>query len=425
MKIVEQPYKVHDIFKPLYSTNKRYTLITGGRGSLKSSNVHEFVMSETYKENTGVLFTRYTMTSANKSILPHFEEVIERHGVSDHFKISNSKATNIHTGSFILFSGIKVNSKDQTANLKSLAGINIFVVEEGEDFNDEKKFDIIDDSIRTIEAKNRVIWIQNPTTREHFIYSKFIAPKSKQIEVQGFNVTVSDMDNVEHIHTTYHIGEKYLSEDWKAKAEAFKKKTFEMSDEDKHKSHYYYNYIGGWLEKAEGVIFPTWTIGNMDTSLPYGYGLDYGFFPDPNAMVKLAVDQKRKIIYIEQKLYKTEQGTEETIQAVKARLDKAKDLVVADHEKRTTDALRKAKINIKDAVKGPDSVINGIRSMQDYEIVVCGLSPDLKKELNNYVWNDKKASIPIDKWNHLIDASRYIFKQLTGKRKRGYGLIHN
>ncbi|NIQ13321.1 MAG: PBSX family phage terminase large subunit, partial [Candidatus Dadabacteria bacterium] len=62
----------------------------------------------------------------------------------------------------IYFSGIKTSSGDQTANLKSIAGITTWIIEEGEDFNDEVAFDKIDDSIRTIDKQNRIIWIQNP-----------------------------------------------------------------------------------------------------------------------------------------------------------------------------------------------------------------------------------------------------------------------
>ena len=46
--------------------------------------------------------------------------------------------------------------------------------------------------------------------------------------------------------------------------------------------------------------------------------------------------------------------------------------------------------------------------MQDYKIVVTPNSLNLQKELNNYAWSDKKAGIPIDEYNHLIDAIRYV-----------------
>ena len=54
----------------------------------------------------------------------------------------------------------------------------------------------------------------------------------------------------------------------------------------------------------------------------------------------------------------------------------------------------------------------------DYEIVICGHSPNVTMEFDNYTWNDKKSGIPVDKFNHTIDPVRYAFKYLT-KPKAG------
>ena len=64
------------------------------------------------------------------------------------------------------------------------------------------------------------------------------------------------------------------------------------------------------------------------------------------------------------------------------------------------------------AKKGPGSIKDGIDLMQSYsKIYVTKNSINLRKEFANYVWvKDKDGinkSIPIDKWNHGIDASRY------------------
>ncbi|MFO0201564.1 MAG: hypothetical protein ACK528_00375, partial [Alphaproteobacteria bacterium] len=53
--------------------------------------------------------------------------------------------------------------------------------------------------------------------------------------------------------------------------------------------------------------------------------------------------------------------------------------------------------------------------INQYEIVVCPESSNYKSELNNYVWNDKKASIPIGDYNHLLDGMRYGFNRLVRK----------
>lgn len=80
--------------------------------------------------------------------------------------------------------------------------------------------------------------------------------------------------------------------------------------------------------------------------------------------------------------------------------------------------LRKKGLNIVECEKGPGSVKAGILAMQDYELIIDPESINLKIELNNYCWNDKKAGIPIDAFNHLIDPARYAFRRLANKVKQ-------
>jgi phage terminase large subunit len=404
--------QIHKVFKPLYTTKKRYILVTGGRGSLKSTTVHDFIARLTYERGHGILFTRYTMVSAQKSIIPEFRTTLERLNIAGDFNITATTITNKITGSFIYFSGIKTSSGDQTGNLKSISGITTWVNEEGEDFKSEKTFDSIDNSIRTAGIQNRVIWIQNPTTKEHFIYQKFIKHTNKKIKVQGYDVTVSSHPEVEHIHTTYRIAEQfgYLSSSWLSKAREYRERA--IMAEDKHLTHYYYIYIGGWLEKAEGVIFPYWKEGVFDETLPYCLHLDWGYSPDPLALGKIAVDQKRKLIYVKELLYKTE--INDVAEAFENLGIKRNELIVCDtNEPRTKVALAQKGYNIQMAIK--NRIVDDVRVINQYEIIVDPESPNFKAELNNYIWNDKKASIPIGDYNHLLDGMRYGFNRLVRK----------
>jgi len=408
--------KINSVFKPLYTSKKRYFLITGGRGSLKSSTVHDFIARLTYESGHGVLFTRYTMASAEKSIIPEFKVALERLGAVDDFYITKNKITNRQSGSFILFSGIKTSSGDQTANLKSISGITTWVIEEGEDFQDEKAFDQIDDSIRSTLRPNRVLWVQNPTTKEHFIYKRFIEPNNKQKTISDFQVTVSNHEDVEHIHTTYEIAEKlgYLSKGWLKKAKDSFKKTSDVKN--KYKTHYYFNYIGGWLEQAEGVIFGDWSEGKTDSVLPYVYALDWGYSPDPLAMVRVAVDKKQKLIYVKEMIYETE--IDDVAARFKAIGVTKKDLIICDtNEPRTRKSLKNLGYNITNALK--EKIVEDIREIKNYKLIIDPDSPNLKTELNNYVWNDKKSqSIPIDAFNHSLDAMRYGFRRIVNGKRR-------
>lgn len=387
--------EINKAYKPLYLSKKRYFFVTGGRGSLKSTSVHDFISRLTFEKGHGILFTRFTMTSAEKSIIPEFLIVAERNGTLSSFDITATRITNKHTGSFIMFSGIKTSSGNQTANLKSIAGITTWVIDEGEDFTDEKIFDDIDNSVRSINQQNRVIWIQNPSTKEHFIYKRWIDGCSKQIDVEGFKVSVSDLDDVEHIHTTYHIAKKYLSQSFIDKAEKIK-----ATNEKK----YYHTYIGGWLEKSEGAIYENWIEGEFDETLPFCYGLDFGF-NDPNALVKVAVDINNNKIYLDEKYFSKGDGLEQLSEALHNICGKD-ELIVADNQAKTLIySLQEKGLNI---VSCRDKKVNHrIKRIQGFQIVVTKDSHNLKKALNNYAWHDKRSETPNHDWSDLCDAFGY------------------
>lgn len=397
-------YKINEAFKPLYTSKKRYFFITGGRGSLKSTSVHDFISRLTYDKGHGILVTRYTMTSAEKSIIPEFKIVATRNGSINDFIITNSKITNKLTGSFILFSGIKTSSGDQTANLKSLAGITTWVIDEGEDFKDEKTFDDIDDSIRTNEKQNRVIWIQNPSTIDHFIHKRWVDKTPKILNIEGFDVITSNHKDVEAIHTTYHIAKGYLSESILQKIEDAK-----LSNPKK----YLHKYLGAWLDKAEGVVFTNWKFGAFNPdNLQTSFGQDYGFSIDPTTLVEVAIDRKQKKIYLKEHLYRPKLTTSEIAHINKTICGQK--LIVADSaEPRLIDELVKMGCRVIGTTKGAGSISAGIAIMQDYELIVEG--ENIAKELNNYVYTDKGSKLFLDAWNHILDAARYnISYNLTG-----------
>lgn len=399
--------KINEKYKPLYLSNKRYFLVVGGRASGKSFSSSDYLLRLTYEKGHGILFTRYTMTSAETSIIPEFKNAIERLGVEDHFDITSKDIYNKITGSFIWFRGIKASSNSQKANLKSLAGVTTFVIEEGEDFHDEKTFDTIDDSIRTKAKQNRVIWVQNPSDKEHFIYKRWIEKNNKKITIDGFQITVSNHPDVETIHTTYLDNIENLSESFIKKA----KKTRETNPD-----WYVHNYLGGWIERPEGVIFDNWEEGEFNNELPYGFGMDFGYSNDPTTLVKVAVDRDNKVIYLKELLYKTGMVTYDIVSVLKE-VTNQDELIIADSaEPRLIDEIWNEGFNIKPCIKGPDSIRTGIRLMQGYKLIVDSESQNLKNELNNYRWHDNRSGKPIDDHNHCFIGSTLITTD-KGKKK--------
>ncbi len=378
-------------YAPLFASDNRYYVVTGGRGSGKSYSVNTFLLLLTYEQNEIILFTRFTLTSAHVSIIPEFLDKIETANLSNDFYITKDEIVNKTTGSKIIFKGIKTSSGNQTANLKSLAGITCFVLDEAEELTDEDIFDKIDFSIRSKLKQNRVILVLNPATKESWIYQRFF--ESKGIEA-GSNVIKGDTT---YIHTTYLDNLANLSESFLTQI-----KTIKERRPDKYK----HQILGGWLDKAEGVIFTNWSVGKFQDLGSVVYGQDFGFSNDPTTLVATSIDAQNKIIYLKLHLYQTGLTTSDIYRLNKSIAGDS--LIVADSaEPRLINELRDKGLNIIEAVKGQGSVTHGITLLQDYDLVVDEDSVDLVKELNNYSWLERKSKTPIDKYNHALDAIRY------------------
>lgn len=400
---------INPVYRPIQTTTKRYILITGGRGSSKSFSVGTIICRLTENPGQKVLYTRYTLISAQDSIIPEFQEKLELMGVESNFHIRKTSMVNLHTGVEVLFRGIKTSAGNQTAKLKSIKGITTWILEEGEELTNENEFDTIDLSIREKKAPNRVIIIMNPTDKNHWIWKRWFENHLRYIEIDGEQIAVSCHPDVLHIHTTYLDNLPNLAPSFLDRIESIKANNY-----DKYKS----KILGGWQEKPEGVVFENWKEGAFDESLPYCYGLDLGFYPDPLAMIRVAVDRKAKRIYLKECLYAQKLSNSQVITSVKGSLKTRLDLVVCDtNEPRLTNELAGSGINIQKAEKGNGSVTEDLKEMMDYELIVDPDSYNLKRELNSYIWNDKKASIPVDDNNHLLDAGRYGFRRLVKKRR--------
>ena len=377
-------------------SDSRYFVITGGRGSGKSFSITVFLVLLTFEENNKVLFTRYTMSSAGMSIIPEFIEKLELMGLLEHFTVTKFEIINNLTGSSIYFSGIKTASGDQTAKLKSISGINTFVLDEAEELQEEENFDKIDLSIRAKGVKNRCLLILNPATKEHWIYQRFFQNRGIP---DGFNGT---KDGVTYIHTTYEDNRENLSESFLKEIERMKQR---------RPNHYKHQILGGWLQKAEGVIFTDWQMGKFNTEIDSIFGLDIGFSRDESVLVEGCVDKVRKIIWLKEHFYKKGLVTS-NIYELCLRYAGKRLIVIDNSEPRLRAELNSRGLNLTPTLKKKGSILTGIALMQDYNINIEG--ENLVKEFNNYAWKVSGVT-PIDNYNHGIDAARYLIQYLLGR----------
>lgn len=222
-----------DSYKPLFyeRPETRYYLITGGRGSGKSWTLALFLLNLTYQKGHVILFTRYTLVSAFISIIPEFLDKIEIMGKVQDFEVTQSEIINKLTGSKILFRGIKTSSGVNTANLKSIAGLSTWIIDEAEELTDPDVFDKVDLSIRAKDNFNRVILVMNPAYKSHWIYNDFVKKKR---------------NDTTYIHTTYLDNKINLSDSFIQAAEKTKKE---------NPARYEHLFLGTWLDDADGMLW--------------------------------------------------------------------------------------------------------------------------------------------------------------------------
>ena len=380
---------INDLFEPLRSSSARYYVVTGGRGSAKSYSTTLIEATNTFKEGYNCLYTRYTMTSAELSIIPEFNEKIELLNSSDCFDITKKEITNIATGSRILFRGIKTSAGNQTANLKSLQGISTWVLDEAEEMVNEDEFDTIDLSIRSNVQQNRIILVLNPVTKEHWIFKKFFESKGV---TEGFNGVVGD---VCYIHTTYLNNIENLPKSFIDNIENIR-----VTNPNKYK----HKILGGWLDKAEGVIFTNWKFGTFNPdSLQTSCGMDFGFSVDPDTLTEVAIDKSKKIIYLKEHIYQNGLKVDDLAELILEKVGSK--LIISETDPRLVADLKHRGCNIKQHKKGLIEV--GVTLMLEYLIIVEPKSINIAKELNNYAYSDKASKLYIDDFNHAIDGSRY------------------
>lgn len=241
----------HKKFKGLFpaaeggdiSITTRYCVITGGRGSSKSFSLASGLCSAMEGKGYQILFTRWTMASAKDSIIPEFAEKLDLLRSRNRFEVQAHEIKHKTSESRILFRGIKTSSGNQTAKLKSLQGLNVWVLDEAEEMPDERTFDTIDLSIRDKRRPNLIVLCLNPVHKRHWIYRRFF--EGKGIPDAGFNGVVGDTT---YIHADYRDNWRNLPESYRAKAvQSFR------GDPRLYNAI----WLGAWAEEVVGALW-TW-----------------------------------------------------------------------------------------------------------------------------------------------------------------------
>lgn len=170
---------------------------------------------------------------------------------------------------------------------------------------------------------------------------------------------------------------------------------------------------------TEGQIFKNWQrIDRMPDFTPV-YGLDFGFTNDPTALVRIMKHNMN--IYVEELIY--QKGlTNRNLAILMKEAGVGNDVIYADAaEPKSIEELRQYGLNVRPAIKGPDSVNLGINYLKQHQVHFTKDSTNLQKEISFYQWEQSKdakyLNKPKDFMNHLMDAIRYGVSTLINQTK--------
>ena len=158
-----------------------------------------------------------------------------------------------------------------------------------------------------------------------------------------------------------------------------------------------------------GLVFPDYRLGTYEGKAKIAYGLDFGFSPDPSALVEVAV--QGDCMYLKECFYRQHMTPDDIKSAVLEVVARGVP-IYCDHRTDLIQMLFRAGINAKPAIKGADSIDTGVKTMQNYRIFIHPDSLNLQKEFRYYRYREDKDGNPIggkysEDMNHGIDAGRY------------------
>lgn len=191
--------------------------------------------------------------------------------------------------------------------------------------------------------------------------------------------------------------------------EVLPKSIVDSIESKKSNKNWWKVYGEGKLGEVEGRIYTGWTI--LDDipieAILSRRGLDFGYSNDPTATVDVYKYQGGFIL--DEGIYQKGLKNGEIATILK---NKPAVLTIADSsEPKSIDEISEYGVLIIGATKGQGSVNQGIQYVQSQKIYVTKRSIHLIKEYRNYMWetdrNGKILNVPVDMWNHCMDATRY------------------
>ena len=384
----------------------RYRVCKGSRASKKSTTTALNIIKRMMEyPDANTLVVRKVFRTLKDSCFTQLKWAIHRLGVDAHWEVKESplEMTYRPTGQKIYFRGL-----DDPLKVTSITVEHGYLcwcwIEEAYEISNEKDFDMLDESIRGAIPPETGLFKQitltfNPWNEHHWLKARFFDRPDPQVLALTTN---------------------YLCNEWLDAADLLVFETMKKINPRRYRVA----GLGDW-GIVDGLIFENWEERAFSVEeirkvpgIKSAFGLDFGYTNDPAALFCGLVDKATKTIWVFDEIYKTGMSNENIADAVK-RAGYAKERIRADcAEPKSIDRLYTlGLIHIRESRKGRDSVNNGIDYLQDYHIIIHPKCVNFITEISNYTWDTdtktgKRLNIPIDDFNHLMDAMRYALEDI-------------
>lgn len=407
--MANQTLYVNDVYMPYLKKDKRTQIFFGGSSSGKSF----FLAQRTVMDNlngANYLIVRNVGATLRNSTFNEIKKAIYSMGIAHLYKINEGamSVTCLRNGKQILFSGL-----DNVEKLKSITPANGVLeriwIEEATEIKREAYMQLKKRLRGRSNFSKSITLSFNPILKEHWIYKEFF---------QMWDDTKRKYEDKDLciLKTTYKDN-KFLTPD----------DIYSLENEGDPYFRDVYTY-GNWGILGN-IVFRNWHVEDLsdrkDRFDNIYNGLDFGY-TNPNAFVRVHVDEENKKIYVFDELYKSGQTYEE----LKNDLLKhaGTEYITCDCEDgRAIFTLNSYGIRAIPAKKGADSVLFGINWLKGYEIIVDTSCQNFRNEIQAYHWDEDKhgntLERPVKKNDHLLDALRYATESLQVSSKANTGVI--
>lgn len=381
------------IDKALNDPSVRGIVLEGGSRSSKSFSIGQALLLHGLENpNLNILTARQKYTWIRMSILDTMHKVVQNMGLPINFTRSPFRFE--WNGCSMTFGGLDTPQKIHGVET------DIFWINEA--------VEATKDDFDQLEQRCKGKWIldYNPSTDEHWIYEN-----------------VLKRDDVVYIHSTV-FDNPFAPDLVKKKILSYEPTPFNI--EQGTADEYKWNVYGlGKRSRREGVVFTNWAECKvMPTNYQWEcYGIDFGFTNDPTAIVRMVFANGE--VWIEELCYETNMTNQDIAKRlIKLGVTQGKEIIADNAEPKSIREIKLEGFNIRPCSKGQDSIRQTIDILKRYKINILESSENAIKEIKNYVWmkdysTGKYKDKPIDDYNHILDACRYIADAKLNKRSSG------